>query len=135
MDVTTETFDVRSGRRCEMIDISREVGDIVRRSGVSEGYCLVFCPHTTAAITINENADPDVCHDILLTLAELFPQRRAGYRHDEGNSDAHVKSSLLGSSQQVIVKNGKLALGTWQGIYFCEFDGPRNRKVTAWVRQ
>ena len=95
---------------------------------------IVFVPHTTAAVTINENADPDVTHDILLTLDELIPQHRRGYQHREGNSDAHVKASLTGSAVTVIVAEGRLQLGTWQGIYFCEFDGPRTRKLHIQVR-
>jgi secondary thiamine-phosphate synthase enzyme len=110
-----------------MIDITSKVKSIVGQSGIKDGQALVFCPHTTAAITINENADPSVVDDILLTLEELIPQHRRGYRHSEGNSDAHVKSSLVGASVHLIIKNGDLLLGTWQGIYFCEFDGPRSR--------
>jgi secondary thiamine-phosphate synthase enzyme len=95
---------------------------------------IVFCPHTTAAITINENADPDVQHDMLQTLSELIPQSRPGYRHNEGNSDAHCKSSLIGTSEQILINNGKIDLGTWQGIYFCEFDGPRRRTVKIQIK-
>ena len=134
MKIVDEIITVKSNRRCDMINITAEVAKILRRSGITAGDCIVFCPHTTAAITINENADPDVIHDILLTLGGLYPQDRPGYRHAEGNSDAHVKSSLFGPSQQILIKNGKLALGTWQGIYFCEFDGPRNRRVVVQVR-
>jgi secondary thiamine-phosphate synthase enzyme len=122
-------FQISSRRRCEMIDITDKVRFFVDKSGVKDGQILVFCPHTTAAITINENADPSVVDDILLTLEELIPQHRRGYRHNEGNSDAHVKSSLVGTSESLIIKDGRLLLGTWQGIYFCEFDGPRNRTV------
>jgi len=117
-----------------MVDLTRQVTDIVAASGISNGEVVVYCPHTTAAITINENADPDVVHDILMTLEELLPQARAGYRHGEGNSDAHVKSSLLGVSETVLIQGDRLTLGTWQGIFFCEFDGPRSRKVTVQVR-
>jgi secondary thiamine-phosphate synthase enzyme len=112
-----------------MIDITDKVQSFVAKIGIKDAQILVFCPHTTAAITINENADPSVVDDILLTLEELIPQHRRGYRHSEGNSDAHVKSSLVGTSESLILKNGRLVLGTWQGIYFCEFDGPRTRHV------
>jgi secondary thiamine-phosphate synthase enzyme len=112
-----------------MIDITSEVSAAVTKSGIDTGMMIVFCPHTTAGITINENADPDVTHDILLTLHELLPQLRTGYRHAEDNSDSHVKSSLVGASETVFIKDGSLTLGTWQGIYFCEFDGPRTRRV------
>ena len=124
-----ETLSVKTHQRNEMIDITGEVSATVAKSGVDVGTAIVFCPHTTAGITINENADPDVTHDILLTLEELIPHHRKGYRHGEGNSDAHVKSSLVGSSQTVLIQNGQLKLGIWQAIYFCEFDGSRNRKV------
>jgi len=134
MKIVEKTFSVNSKKRCEMIDITDKVQSVVRDAGVSAGDCIIYCPHTTAAITINENADPSVVHDILLTLEELVPHRRAGYRHYEGNSDSHVKSSLLGCSEQVLISNGSVVLGTWQGIYFCEFDGPRSRKVFIQVR-
>lgn len=117
-----------------MIDITSQVGDIVRQSGITNGEVAVYCPHTTAAITINENADPSVPHDILLTLEQLFPQHRSGYRHSEGNSDAHCKSSLVGCSEHVLLKDKSLVLGTWQGIFFCEFDGPRSRRVIIQIR-
>lgn len=124
-----ETVGVRTHKRSEMIDITHEVARVVDGSGVKTGTVTVFCPHTTAAITINENADPDVPHDILLTLEQLIPQHRTGYRHNEGNSDAHVKSSLVGASETVLIRDGQMVLGTWQGIFFCEFDGPRSRSV------
>lgn len=117
-----------------MVDITAQVQAIVRESGVKSGQVVVFCPHTTAAITINENADPSVPHDILLTLEELIPQSRRGYRHSEGNSDSHVKCSLVGASELVLIADGHLTLGTWQGIFFCEFDGARSRKVIVQVR-
>ena len=117
-----------------MINIDRQVFQVIKESGVREGICMLWVPHTTAALTINENADPSVPHDILLTLEELMPQRRAGYRHGEGNSDSHCKSSLIGCSEQILISNGSPALGTWQGIFFCEFDGPRNRTVTVQIR-
>lgn len=114
------------------LDITRQVQKAVRDSGVSEGTALVFVPHTTAAVTINENADPDVLHDLRLALASLVP--KLPYRHGEGNSPAHLKSSLFGCSQLVPIVGGKLALGTWQGIYFCEFDGPRRRNFQVVVQ-
>jgi len=117
-----------------MIDITEQVSSIVGQSGVTDGDVIVYCPHTTAAITINENADPSVPHDILLALEEAVPRSHAGYRHSEGNSDAHCKSVLVGCSKQVLVKNKSLELGTWQGIFFCEFDGPRSRHVIVQVR-
>ncbi|MCE5185707.1 MAG: secondary thiamine-phosphate synthase enzyme YjbQ [Planctomycetaceae bacterium] len=129
MNFTEETFEIRTHRRNEMIDITSHVADALSQSKVASGTVTVFCPHTTAAITINENADPDVPHDILLTLEQLVPQHRLGYRHNEGNSDAHVKSSLVGASETILIREGRLVLGTWQGIFFCEFDGPRSRKV------
>jgi secondary thiamine-phosphate synthase enzyme len=133
MKIVQEIFGISTRRRCEMLDISMQVQKIVEQSGLNAGIVTVFCPHTTAAITINENADPSVQHDILLTLEEMFPQDRPGYRHSEGNSDAHCKSSLVGCSEQVLLKDGNLQLGTWQGIYFCEFDGPRSRQVVVQV--
>ena len=134
MKIIEKEFRVSTKRRTEMIDITSQVNSIVGQSGITSGEAVVYCPHTTAAVTINENADPSVSHDILLTLDELVPRRRAGYRHSEGNSDAHCKSSLLGCSRQVLVQNGSLNLGTWQGIFFCEFDGPRSRRVVVQVR-
>lgn len=110
-----------------MYNITRQAAEAVMKSGATDGLCVVFCPHTTAGITINENADPDVVHDILLGLNSAFPDRRE-FLHCEGNSSAHLKASCVGSSATVIINNGKLLLGTWQGIYFCEFDGPRHRK-------
>ena len=111
-----------------LVDITNEVNAAVRESGVLEGICVIYCPHTTAAITINENADPDVKRDFLLGLDTSFPDLNE-FRHAEGNSDAHIKSSTVGASETVIISGGKLLLGTWQNIYFCEFDGPRtNRK-------
>ncbi len=121
------TLTIPTHKRNEMIDITESVRQAVAESGIKEGLATVFVPHTTAGVTINENADPDVIHDILLTLAELVPHHRSGYRHSEGNSDAHVKSGLIGSSVTVIIHEGRLQLGTWQSIFFCEFDGPRRR--------
>ena len=110
-----------------LVDITNEVRASVRESGINEGICVVFCPHTTAAITINENADPDVKTDFVNGMKNSFPDLNV-FRHSEGNSDAHLKSSSVGASETIIIKGGKLLLGTWQGIYFCEFDGPRERK-------
>ncbi|MBI5190234.1 MAG: YjbQ family protein [Nitrospirae bacterium] len=121
-------FEVETGRRVQMLDITVEVQAAVKDSGVVSGVCHVFVPHTTAAVTINENADPSVVSDMDSFLSKLIPQD-AGFRHVEGNSDGHIKSSLVGASETVFVENGHLVLGTWQGIYFCEFDGPRQRKV------
>ncbi len=122
------SISIKTNNRCDMADITSEIQKIVSASGITSGIVVVHVPHTTAAVTINENADPDVIHDILLTLDEMYPQNRRGYRHGEGNSDAHIKSSLFGPSLTVIIEDGELVLGTWQGIYFCEFDGPRFRK-------
>lgn len=118
---------LRTDKHDQMIDITAEVQRIVTQNAMSEGMVLVYCPHTTAAITINENADPDVVHDILTTLNKVYPWTGPDYRHGEGNSAAHLKASTIGSSQLVPVAGGKLLLGIWQGIYFCEFDGPRHR--------
>jgi secondary thiamine-phosphate synthase enzyme len=123
-----EQFQIHTNKRNEWIDITDEVSRIVRNSNITEGICVVFIPHTTAAVTINENADPDVKHDVLFSL-ELISPDRAEFRHSEGNSSAHTKTSLVGPSLNIIVTGGKLLLGTWQGIWFSEFDGPRTRKV------
>ena len=125
-----EQISVSTSRRTELVDITSRVEEVVRRAGMENGVCTVFVPHTTAGVTINENADPDVPYDILKMVDSLIPFE-AGYRHTEGNSAAHIKSSLIGASLQVPVEGGRLRLGTWQGIYFAEFDGPRSRKV--WV--
>jgi secondary thiamine-phosphate synthase enzyme len=134
MKIVEKDFHISSKSRNQMIDITSQVDSAAEQSGITNGDAIVFCPHTTAAITINENADPSVPHDILLTLSELIPQHRAGYRHSEGNSDAHCKSSLVGCSEQILIKDGRLNLGTWQGIFFCEFDGPRSRSFFVQVR-
>ncbi len=134
MKIIQKDLQVSSKQRNQMIDITSQVGSIVSKSGITNGDAIVYCPHTTAAITINENADPSVPHDILLTLSELVPPHRPGYRHSEGNSDAHVKSSMVGCSSQILIEDGALNLGTWQGIFFCEFDGPRSRKVIVQIR-
>ena len=134
MEIFESTFKLSTNKRCEMIDITDKVQALVSESNISNGTAIVSCPHTTAAITINENADPSVMHDILLTLEELLPQNRPGYRHSEGNSDAHVKSSMFGYCEQLIIKDSRVVLGTWQGIFFCEFDGPRTRKVSLHIQ-
>ena len=134
MKIVEKDFRVSTKSRNQMVDITSQVCSLVGQSGISNGDVIVYCPHTTAAITINENADPSVPHDILLTLSELIPQQLPGYRHSEGNSDAHCKSSLIGCSEQILIKDKSLNLGTWQGIFFCEFDGPRSRKVIVQVR-
>ncbi len=134
MKIINETFSISTKQRNQMIDITSQVRSFISPSGITNGDVIVYCPHTTAAITINENADPSVPHDILLTLEELLPHHRPGYRHSEGNSDAHCKSSLLGCSEQILIKDKSLDLGTWQGIFFCEFDGPRSRKVIIQIR-
>jgi secondary thiamine-phosphate synthase enzyme len=118
---------IRTNKQDEMINITDIIQEDVRNSNVKEGVVIVFVPHTTSGITINENADPDVVHDILSTLQKVFPKDMS-HRHMEGNSHAHIKASVIGSSCSVIIENGMLKLGTWQGIYFCEFDGPRTRK-------
>ena len=110
-----------------LVDITAEVTEAITESGVNEGICIIYCPHTTAAITINENADPDVKADFIAGMDRIFPDFEV-FRHAEGNSDAHLKSSAVGASETVIITGGKPLLGTWQGIYFCEFDGPRKRK-------
>ncbi|MGD8385615.1 MAG: secondary thiamine-phosphate synthase enzyme YjbQ [Desulfobacteraceae bacterium] len=122
------TIQVKTRNRNEMKDVTSAVQDEVARTGVQNGVCAVYVPHTTAGVTINEGADPAVCEDILSKLQELVPPH-AGYRHMEGNADSHIKASLMGSSVSVIVENGRLVLGTWQKIFFCEFDGPRTRRA------
>ncbi len=121
-------IEVSTGSRDQLVDVTGAVADEVRKSGVENGICHVYVPHTTAGVTINENADPDVARDILAGLARLVPAQ-GDYRHDEGNSDAHIKASLVGFSAMVPVIDGRLALGTWQGVYLCEFDGPRRRRM------
>ena len=119
---------IKTVARFEMIDITGRVAALVRESGIKQGNCHAFVPHTTAAVTINENADPDVPRDILAALDRIVPLSES-YRHAEGNAAAHVKASLLGSSQTLLIDDGSLVLGTWQSLFFCEFDGPRTRKV------
>jgi secondary thiamine-phosphate synthase enzyme len=123
-----ETFQVKTSAKTDFIDITRSVEEAIGKLGMKDGICFVFVPHTTAAITINENADPSVSRDIVMELNKIVPFQDR-YQHLEGNSAAHIKASLVGPSQTVFVESGKLVLGTWQGIFFCEFDGPRSRKV------
>ena len=134
MKIIQKDFRISTKNRNELIDITSQVSSVVHQSGITNGDAIIYCPHTTAAITINENADPSVRHDILLTLEELIPHYRPGYRHTEGNSDAHCKSSLVGCSKQILIKDKSPVLGTWQGIFFCEFDGPRSRTVSVQIR-
>ena len=119
---------VKTHSRTELVDITGEVQAAVREAGIRDGICMIYVPHTTAAVTINENADPTVKADILKVINKIIPWDD-GYRHLEGNSAAHIKSSLVGASELIAISGGKLKLGTWQGIFFCEFDGPRRRKV------
>jgi secondary thiamine-phosphate synthase enzyme len=128
--MTTITIDSR--QRVELIDITAQIRTAIRSSGIAEGLAVVFTPHTTAAVTINENADPDVARDLVTALDQLVPLDNH-YRHTEGNSAAHVKSSLVGASETLIVQGGTPLLGTWQGVYLCEFDGPRRRQVQVRV--
>lgn len=121
-------IQIRTNARTEMVDITAMVQREVQKGGVQDGACIVYVPHTTAGVTINEGADPDVCRDVLSKLNEMVPPD-PGYRHAEGNSDAHIKASLVGSSVTAMVEGGRLVLGTWQKIFFCEFDGPRSRAV------
>ena len=127
-----ETMLVKTERRTQLIDVTERVQRVVAQSGVSAGVCYIYVPHTTAAVLINEHADPDVARDVEATLDRLVP-RTGAYRHSEGNADSHVKAALVGASQVVFVESGKLALGRWQGIFFCEFDGPRERKMQVKV--
>jgi secondary thiamine-phosphate synthase enzyme len=127
-----ETISIRTGSRTECVDITRQVQEAVGRAGVRNGAVVVSSAHTTGGVTVNENADPDVMADVLSTLDRLVP-RRGPYAHVEGNSDAHVKASLVGLSASLPVEDGRLVLGTWQGIYFLEFDGPRSRRVMVQV--
>ncbi|RKY01439.1 YjbQ family protein [Candidatus Poribacteria bacterium] len=126
------TLTIRTKSKVEFVDITQQVREIVRKSGVREGVCYVYAPHTTAAVTINENADPSVVRDIIDALDRLVPQA-ARYSHLEGNAPAHIKSTLVGASEVILVEGGDLVLGTWQGIFFCEFDGPRTRRVLVKV--
>ena len=123
-----KTIAVKTGDKTSLIDITGDIEDIIRSEGINEGICMLFVPHTTAAITINESADPSVKSDILMVLNKMVPWKEA-YRHMEGNSPAHIKASIIGASELIAIENGRLQLGTWQGVFFCEFDGPRSRKI------
>lgn len=127
------TIEVQTARRAEFVDITGRIQAIVRGSGVQSGFCVVCVPHTTAGLTINENADPDVSRDILDKLGQLAPQR-GSYAHLEGNADSHIKASMMGFSATLLIENGRLVLGTWQGIYLTEFDGPRLRRVLVKIQ-
>ena len=129
----TTTFDVRTPSRDAMIDITPSVVAAIQEAGATDGLVHVYVPHTTAGVTINENADPDVIHDVLAALDAAVPHRQGFYRHSEGNSAAHVKSSMMGCSAMVPLVNGRMTLGTWQSVFFCEFDGPRTRRVIVTV--
>ena len=126
-----ETLRVKTDRRTQLVDVTREVERAVAASGVTSGICYVYVPHTTAAVMVNEHADPDVATDLEGVFDRLVPHK-GPYRHSEGNSDSHAKAVMVGASQLIFVEGGKLALGTWQGVFFCEFDGPRERKM--WVK-
>jgi len=121
-------LSVKTSERTELIDVTGEIARLVEKAGIDQGLCMVFVPHTTAAVTINESADPSVKSDMLKVLNQIIPWE-ANYRHLEGNSAAHIKTTLVGSSELIAIENRKLVLGTWQGIFFCEFDGPRSRKL------
>ena len=126
-------FTLKTMARNQFVEVTDRVREAVAASGVRSGLCVVYCPHTTAAITVNENADPDVAHDMLLHLSRTVPKDQPGFRHGEGNSDSHVKASLVGPSVTLVVNDGEIVLGRWQGVYFCEFDGPRTRAVVMHV--
>lgn len=126
-----EKISVKTSGRIELADITEQIQKVILKSKIKEGVCFLFCPHTTAGLTINENADPSVRHDIIDSLNKLIPEA-AGYAHTEGNADSHIKSSLFGSSLTIFITAGRLVLGTWQGIYLCEGDGPRTREI--WVK-
>lgn len=126
-----EKISIKTNQRVELVDITQRTQDIVKRKKAKDGVCFLFCPHTTAGLTINENADPSVQRDIVNSLSRLIPEGD-GYSHAEGNSDSHIKASLFGASLTIFVEAGQLKLGTWQGIYFCEGDGPRVREI--WVK-
>jgi len=130
----TQTLEVRTQQHSQMVELTAQVQRVVAEADVERGEAIVYVPHTTAGITINENADPDVVHDVLKQLDEMAPWSQPFYRHAEGNSAAHVKASMMGFGAQLLIENGRLVLGTWQGIWFCEFDGPRTRKVIVRVR-
>jgi secondary thiamine-phosphate synthase enzyme len=123
------SLTVPTRQRNQLVDVTSEVQRVVREAGLQDGYAVCFVPHTTAGVTIQENADPDVVHDVLWKLGQLIPKDESAYEHGEGNSDSHIKSSIIGCAQTVLVEGGRLVLGTWQAIYFCEFDGPRQRQM------
>ena len=131
--MSTHRITLRSREREELVEFTEEVSELVRGSKVREGVCVLFVRHTTAGLTVNENADPDVPRDMLLALRTLIPQHGMGFRHGEQNSDAHIKASLVGPSVTVPFADGKLLLGRWQGIFLCEFDGPRSREVVMTI--
>ena len=122
-------LDVRTGKQTELVPITDRIQQAVQESGVESGVCYLYVPHTTAAVSINENADPMVAHDVLYALDKIVPLKDKNYRHMEGNSAAHVKACLFGTSETVLIADGRLVLGTWQGVFFCEFDGPRSRQI------
>jgi secondary thiamine-phosphate synthase enzyme len=134
MWATMKNLSIRTTARFQMVDITDDVRKVVRESRVASGLCFVFVPHTTAAVTINENADPDVPRDILMELNKVIPLHD-NYSHMEGNAAAHIKASLVGASEQIFIEKGELVLGTWQSVFFCEFDGPRTRRVLIKVLQ
>jgi len=125
-------LEIATSSRAQMVDVTREVQRAISESGVQEGFCHIYVPHTTAGIAINENADPSVTQDILAVLEKIAP-RDGSYRHLEGNADSHVKASIVGSSETVLIEGGRLVLGTWQGLFLCEFDGPRRRRLLVKV--
>jgi secondary thiamine-phosphate synthase enzyme len=131
VDLEMEIIKVQTSKRAELLNITAEVKKVVHTANVNNGICVVFCPHTTAGLALNENADPSVKKDLIKHLEELVPESKI-FSHNEGNSDSHIKTALLGNSVNVIIKDNDLALGTWQAIYFCEFDGPRQREV--WIQ-
>lgn len=126
------TLRIPTQHRLQVIDVTAQVRDVVRRSGVTDGLCVVYVPHTTAGVTVNENYDPDVKHDVLGKLRRLFPRDEPFFQHAEGNSDSHLMTILTGTSTTIIVEGGAPKLGQWQGVWFCEYDGPREREL--WVR-
>ena len=131
IEMTTQEFSISTPSHDAMLDITSQISRFVTDSGIIEGLVTVFCPHTTAAVTINENADADVVHDVLMQLDKMVPWSQQFFDHCEGNSAAHVKSSIIGASETIPLSKGKMTLGVWQGIYFCEFDGPRSRKFVV----
>jgi len=131
---TAMMLSVKTRETTELIDITSDINQLIQKSGTEQGLCMIYVPHTTAAVTINESADPSVKSDILMILNQIIPWE-ANYRHLEGNSPAHIKSTLVGSSELIAIENRRLRLGTWQGIFFCEFDGPRTRKVDVRIME